>query len=159
MALNKFMHPRNMYKNPPDFAKLTNMYPEFAEIVTKVLYLFIGYVLYYALFRSKLIKIMLNVFQDVSGKVSVNFKDPRSLRVLTKYLLKTDFDLDIEIPEDRLVPTLPLRLNYILWIEDLLDSIQRNENVTGIDIGNNIIIELFEISLVLLGYCSKKRVL
>lgn len=74
-------------------------------------------------------------FQDVSGKVTIDFKDPHSLRILTKCLLKSDFGVDIEIPEDRLVPTLPLRLNYVLWIEDLLLAIKRNDNVWGIDIG------------------------
>lgn len=42
------------------------------------------------------------------------------------------------IPEDRLVPTLPLRLNYILWIEDLTAAIGIGDNVTGLDIGMNM---------------------
>ncbi|XP_072949317.1 U6 small nuclear RNA (adenine-(43)-N(6))-methyltransferase [Epargyreus clarus] len=107
MALNKFMHPRNIYKIPPDFAKLAESFKEFSE-VAKV---------------------------DVTGKVSIDFKNPNALRVLTKCLLKSDFNIDIEIPEDRLVPTLPLRLNYILWLEDLLDAIERNDSVRGLDIG------------------------
>lgn len=74
-------------------------------------------------------------FQDVSGKVSIDFKNPHALRVLTKCLLKSDFNIDVCIPEDRLVPTLPLRLNYILWIEDLLNIIQRCDNIRGLDIG------------------------
>lgn len=75
-------------------------------------------------------------FQDAKGKVTIDFKDARSIRVLTKCLLKSDFNLDVEIPEDRLVPTLPLRLNYILWIEDLMTAIGRDTDVQGIDIGN-----------------------
>lgn len=43
------------------------------------------------------------------------------------------------IPEDRLVPTLPLRLNYILWIEDLMAAIEIGDHVTGLDIGMNMI--------------------
>lgn len=78
---------------------------------------------------------MFTYFQDVTGKVTIDFKDPLSLRVLTKCLLKTDFNLDVEIPEDRLVPTLPLRLNYILWIEDLMTAVQRNSQIRGVDIG------------------------
>ncbi|XP_046966198.1 U6 small nuclear RNA (adenine-(43)-N(6))-methyltransferase [Vanessa cardui] len=107
MALNKFMHPRNIYKTPPDFSNLAKKYKEFSD-VAKV---------------------------DITGKVSIDFKDPHALRVLTKYLLKSDFNLDVNIPEDRLVPTLPLRLNYILWIEDLLIAINKNNSVSGIDIG------------------------
>ncbi|XP_063383902.1 U6 small nuclear RNA (adenine-(43)-N(6))-methyltransferase [Cydia fagiglandana] len=107
MAMNKYMHPRNIYKNPPDFAKLSKDFPEFANI-------------------SK---------RDVSGKVTIDFKDPHALRVLTRCLLKSDFNLDVKIPEDRLVPTLPLRLNYLLWIEDLMKAIKRTEHVKGLDIG------------------------
>ncbi|CAH0585647.1 unnamed protein product [Chrysodeixis includens] len=107
MALNKYMHPRNIYKTPPDFEKLASIYPEFSAISNA----------------------------DVTGKVTINFKDPLALRVLTKCLLKSDFNLDVDIPESRLVPTLPLRLNYILWLEDLLNAIQRTNDVKGIDIG------------------------
>ncbi|XP_023938566.2 U6 small nuclear RNA (adenine-(43)-N(6))-methyltransferase isoform X2 [Bicyclus anynana] len=107
MALNKFMHPRNIYKMRPDFVKLAKTYEEFSEIA-KV---------------------------DVSGKVSIDFKDPNSLRILTQCLLKADFGLDIVIPEDRLVPTLPLRLNYILWIEDLMSAINKSDPIFGLDIG------------------------
>lgn len=78
------------------------------------------------------------MFQDVTGKVTIDFKDANSLRILTKCLLKSDFNLDVDIPEDRLVPTLPLRLNYILWLEDFMISIQRNHDIKGLDIGNYI---------------------
>lgn len=32
MAMNKFMHPKNMYKIPPDFTALALDYPEFKNI-------------------------------------------------------------------------------------------------------------------------------
>lgn len=79
-----------------------------------------------------------NYFQDITGKITIDFKDAKSLRILTKCLLKSDFNLDVDIPEDRLVPTLPLRLNYILWIEDLLNAIKKGGNVWGLDIGRSI---------------------
>lgn len=52
-------------------------------------------------------------------------------------LLKRDFNLDVELPPDRLVPTLPLRLNYLLWIEDLLQIVKpvNDVKIHGIDIG------------------------
>lgn len=81
---------------------------------------------------------MFNWLQDVTGKIRIDFKDAKSLRILTKCLLKSDFNLDVVIPEDRLVPTLPLRLNYILWIEDLLKSIEKVNNVWGLDIGRSL---------------------
>ncbi|KAK7069248.1 Methyltransferase-like protein 16 [Halocaridina rubra] len=44
----------------------------------------------------------------------------------------------VSIPDGRLVPTLPLRLNYLLWIEDLVtlftDKCKKNI-IVGVDIG------------------------
>ncbi|XP_049831594.1 RNA N6-adenosine-methyltransferase mettl16-like isoform X2 [Schistocerca gregaria] len=109
MSLNKFMHPRNIYKNPPNFKELAILYPDFRK----------------------------HAKQDVAGKVSINFQDQEALRALTTALLKKDFGLEVKIPSGRLVPTLPLRLNYLLWIEDLLALCDGNQekSVCGIDIG------------------------
>lgn len=63
----------------------------------------------------------------------LNFKDPEAVRALTCTLLKEDFGLTIEIPLERLIPTVPLRLNYIHWVEDLIGG-QGNPR-RGIDIG------------------------
>lgn len=102
------MHPRNIYRKPPDFKELALVYPDFRKVAK----------------------------QDLSGKVSIDFKDPEAVRALSKCLLHHDFNLRVDIPPDRLVPTVPLRLNYLLWIEDILkeNSLQISE-VTGIDIG------------------------
>jgi len=64
----------------------------------------------------------------------VEFRDPASLRALTCALLKNDFDIDVSIPLDRLIPTVPLRLNYILWLEDIF-NLATNRQLHGIDIG------------------------
>ena len=105
MALNKYMHPRNPYKNQkPNFKQLAIKYPEFREKVT----------------------------QNLSGKVILDFKDPEALRALTVALLKNDFDLTVSLPVDRLIPTVPQRLNYILWLEDIFDQAKA---LRGIDIG------------------------
>lgn len=66
---------------------------------------------------------------------SVNFKEPEAVRALTCTLLKEDFGLTIEIPLERLIPTVPLRLNYIHWVEDLIDG--QKQPRRGIDIGNH----------------------
>lgn len=68
----------------------------------------------------------------------IDFKDVNSLRVLTKCLLHSDFDLTVDIPENKLVPTVPLRLNYLLWIEDLLNFFEIKNNIKGIDIGKYV---------------------
>ncbi|XP_077298540.1 U6 small nuclear RNA (adenine-(43)-N(6))-methyltransferase [Arctopsyche grandis] len=101
------MHPRNIYKTPPDFSKLAVKFPEFMKIV--------------------------NI--DLNGTVRIDFQDLNSLRILTRCLLHQDFDLNVDIPANKLVPTVPLRLNYLLWIEDLLNSAGMKANVNGIDIG------------------------
>ena len=67
--------------------------------------------------------------------ISIDFKKPECLKALSWALLKDDFDLDVEMPLDRLIPTIPLRLNYILWLEDLLSSTSETGDVKGIDIG------------------------
>uniref|UniRef100_A0A5F8GBP3 Methyltransferase 10 domain-containing protein n=1 Tax=Monodelphis domestica TaxID=13616 RepID=A0A5F8GBP3_MONDO len=93
MALNKSMHARNRYKDkPPDFAYLASKYPDFKQ----------------------------HVQINLTGRVSLNFKDPEAVRALTCTLLKEDFGLSIDIPLERLIPMVPLRLNYIHWVEDLI---------------------------------------
>ncbi|RUS81428.1 hypothetical protein EGW08_010812, partial [Elysia chlorotica] len=105
MSLNKYMHPKNRYKNAkPSFLQLALKYPDFRALTT----------------------------QDESGKVFLDFKNADALRALTRCLLKEDFDLTVELPTDRLVPTLPLRLNYIHWIEDIVGT---DGKKWGMDIG------------------------
>ena len=50
---------------------------------------------------------------------------------LSKFL-----DLNVDLPLNHLIPRVPQRINYVLWIEDL---IQRNPEAKGIDIGKIII--------------------
>lgn len=53
-------------------------------------------------------------------KNSIDFRDPAALRTLTEVLLKHDFQLHVPLREDRLCPPVPNRLNYVLWLQDLL---------------------------------------
>nr|XP_018902763.1 PREDICTED: methyltransferase-like protein 16 homolog [Bemisia tabaci] len=100
------MHPRNIYRTPPNFKELALQFPELRPYAKP----------------------------DLNGKVQIDFKNQDALRVLLKVLLIKDFQLNIELPPEKLVPTLPLRLNYILWIEDLLEHAGLS-NPVGIDIG------------------------
>ncbi len=50
----------------------------------------------------------------------VDFGDPAALAELTQALLLRDFDLRVELPRDRLCPTVTSRLNYVLYLHDLL---------------------------------------
>ena len=45
-------------------------------------------------------------------------------------------DLNVDLPLNHLIPRVPQRINYVLWIEDL---IQRNQEAKGIDVGKIII--------------------
>ena len=110
MALNKLMHPRNPYRDKK---------PDFKALAAK-----------YELFRQ-------NSTQDSKGHVHLDFKKPECLRALSWALLKEDFNLEVELPLDRLIPTIPLRLNYILWLEDVIQSgnMKKDAPVRGIDIG------------------------
>lgn len=104
------MHARNRYKDkPPDFAYLASKYPDFKQ----------------------------HIQISLSGRVSLNFKDPEAVRALTCTLLREDFGLCIDIPLERLIPTVPLRLNYIHWVEDLIGHQDSDKSTLrrGIDIG------------------------
>ncbi|EPQ50290.1 hypothetical protein GLOTRDRAFT_123633 [Gloeophyllum trabeum ATCC 11539] len=58
-------------------------------------------------------------------------------RRLTEALLHRDFGLRVTIPGDRLCPPVPNRLNYILWLQDIVRETSDNPDglVRGIDIG------------------------
>ncbi|KAH8809134.1 hypothetical protein F5884DRAFT_858636 [Xylogone sp. PMI_703] len=81
--------------------------------------------------------------QVLKSNGQVDFSNPASVQQLTKSLLKRDFELKIELPDDRLCPPVPNRLNYIYWIQDLLDTTSDSFSelydpqrvVRGIDIG------------------------
>ncbi|VDO87911.1 unnamed protein product [Schistosoma mattheei] len=107
MALNKYMHQRNIYKQKK---------PNFKELAAK-----------FDFFDAVAIK-------DECGRVVLDFRIPSHLSALSKALLMNDFGLNVDFPGDRLIPTVPLRLNYILWLEDLLKS-KFSEPVSILDIG------------------------
>ncbi|VDO25792.1 unnamed protein product [Onchocerca flexuosa] len=108
MSFNERMHPRNPYKDkPPDFNMLADKFVEFRS------HCYIG----------------------SNGKLKMNFRDTNAVRILARTLLLSDFGLDVEIPPDCLVPRIPQRLNYILFIDDLLKTNGISENAIGIDIG------------------------
>ena len=109
--LVRYMHARNKYKErAPNFAELANQRPSLLP---------------------HLIKKSPNYF-------IINFKEPSALRELSCALLEQDFNLKLDIPLDRLIPRVPLRLNYVHWIEDLLMKdgvIPSGSVIRGVDIG------------------------
>jgi 23S rRNA A1618 N6-methylase RlmF len=83
------------------------------------------------------------VSKNKYGEYKIDWTDPHAVRELTKVLLDHDFGIKIELPIDRLCPTVTLRMNYILWLQDLmkphiLAQLQQSNaipSIRGIDIG------------------------
>ncbi|KAJ6487757.1 S-adenosyl-L-methionine dependent methyltransferase [Mycena sanguinolenta] len=103
------MHPRNPYRTPPDFCELAESYPAL---------------------KSHII--------SYSGGFSIDFKNEASQRRLTEALLHRDFGLSLNLPLNRLCPPVPNRLNYVLWIQDIIRTTEflgHTLPVLGLDIG------------------------
>ncbi|KAL5520493.1 hypothetical protein ACEPAG_9717 [Sanghuangporus baumii] len=106
------MHERNPYKTPIDFLSLSDQYPKLKHFLTKV--------------RET------NVY-------TLDFKNVEAQRCLTEAILWHDFRLKLCLPEGRLCPPVPNRLNYLLWIQDIVAESFRilgvSSEIVGIDIG------------------------
>ncbi|KAH9966325.1 hypothetical protein BGW80DRAFT_1230306 [Lactifluus volemus] len=105
------MHQRNAYKSPPDFESLSRIYPPLRPHIIRV---------------------------SVNERPTIDFHDPTAQRRLTQALLFRDFNIQLEIPNDRLCPPVPNRLNYILWLQDIIShttSPESSTSIRGIDIG------------------------
>ena len=117
------MHPRNRYcHSKPDFGELAEAHPPLKPFLIRK--------------RSGGTH---SQTQPGTFAFTIDFSNPAALRELTCALLARDFGLKLEIPLDKLIPTIPLRLNYIHWVEDLLSSssgsIPHGDTVVGVDIG------------------------
>lgn len=114
------MHPRNKYKHKK---------PNFVELAKR---------------RPSLQPYLICKGPDYA---TINFQDPSALRELACALLECDFNLKLEIPLDRLIPTIPLRLNYVHWIEDLLmiddGGVPSGDKIHGIDIGMCVCVYMY----------------
>ncbi|KHJ42817.1 hypothetical protein D918_07099 [Trichuris suis] len=76
-----------------------------------------------------------DAINEVKGKLHFDFKNPEAVLTLTKTLLEKDFGLFVDIPSDSLVPRIPGRLNYLLWLQDLMEENFKDEHIHCIDIG------------------------
>ncbi|KAI0093190.1 S-adenosyl-L-methionine dependent methyltransferase [Irpex rosettiformis] len=102
------MHPRNPYVTAPDFAELAESYPA-----------------------------LKNHLMRTAAGTSIDFHDIKAQRCLTQALLHRDFGLILSIPDDRLCPPVPNRMNYILWLQDIMNASQTKGQglIVGADIG------------------------
>ncbi|KAG1859714.1 S-adenosyl-L-methionine dependent methyltransferase [Suillus subluteus] len=107
------MHPRNPYNKPPDFAELARRYPPLRPQLS-------------------------NVFINHTGSSTINFKSLPAQKRLTEALFRLDYGLSLTLPDDRLCPpvgNLIYRLNYVLWVQDIVKSTCGSATVRGLDIG------------------------
>jgi 23S rRNA A1618 N6-methylase RlmF len=101
------MHPRNPYHGrPPDFADLARSFPALAPHL-----------------------------RGGGARPSLHWERPAALLALTTALLKRDFGVEFALPPGHLCPPLPQRLNYLLWVADLLECPARCERLRGVDVG------------------------
>ncbi|PWN45869.1 hypothetical protein IE81DRAFT_344347 [Ceraceosorus guamensis] len=80
-------------KKPPDFDKLAKLYPK---------------------------QLGPHVTEQGNGRVLIDFQNGDACRALTQVLLLHDFGIHAPQAADRLCPPVPNRLNYVLWVQDLL---------------------------------------
>ena len=124
MALNAFMHPDNPYKDkPPDFKMLADSYPNFKK----------------------------HLKTSKSDRIYLDFRNPNSVRELYLTLMHKDFNMEVDLPKDRLAPTIPSRLNYILWLRDLLKCVPRksesSRKILDIGCGSSCVYGMLGVSL------------
>ncbi|KAG8919624.1 hypothetical protein FRC01_001201, partial [Tulasnella sp. 417] len=106
------MHDRNPYRNGVDFRVLAEAYLPLKPFI----------------------------FATSKGASGIDFKNEEAQRQLTQALLSRDFGLSLgSLPSDRLCPPVPNRLDYVLWIQDIVDKTLEGDSealsVLGIDIG------------------------
>jgi 23S rRNA (adenine1618-N6)-methyltransferase len=105
------LHERNPYLNrPPDFAALAAAHDFLAPYV----------------------------FFTATGAASIDWRRPEALLALTRALLLADFGVAFDMPLNHLCPPVPQRLNYLLWVEDLLalSGLSSSQyRLRGVDIG------------------------
>jgi 23S rRNA (adenine1618-N6)-methyltransferase len=98
------LHVRNKHRSRYDFKSLKTVLPEISEFVS------------------------VNKF----GDESIDFSNPKAVKILNKALLKYFYQIDFwDIPEGYLCPPIPGRADYIHYAADLLASCNAQKIPTG----------------------------
>ncbi|TFK66978.1 hypothetical protein BDN72DRAFT_799475 [Pluteus cervinus] len=117
------MHSRNPYQTPPDFEVLAAVYPPLKPHLK---------------YTGRKLTL------DQMNKTTIDYNDQEAQRRLAEALLRYTFKLHLTLPPNRLCPPIPNRLNYILWLQDIVAAHRRSYSlvygasrplVYGLDIG------------------------
>lgn len=120
-AKGKGLHPRNVHRERYDFEALIKSSPELSVAVVNNAY----------------------------GDLSVDFSNPKSVKLLNQALLKHYYQVEFwDIPDGYLCPPIPGRADYLHYLADLLAStrvgghakakdktIPKGKNITAFDVG------------------------
>lgn len=114
MSVEKnILHPRNKHRSRYNFPELIKSLPDLEPFVAN----------------------------NTHGTESIDFSDPKAVKMLNKALLKHFYDIPIwDIPENYLCPPIPGRADYIHYMADLLaenneGNIPKGKFIKGLDIG------------------------
>ena len=114
MASKTKLHPRNLHLDGYDFERLVAQTPELEAFMIK----------------------------NPVGQSTVDFQEPRAVRMLNRALLRTHYDIEFwDIPAGYLCPPIPGRVDYIHHLADLLakdNKVQeapRGRHIKALDIG------------------------
>jgi 23S rRNA (adenine1618-N6)-methyltransferase len=113
MPLKKELHPRNAHNNRYDFPALVAVCPELQSVVAVNKY----------------------------GDESIDFSNPKAVKLLNKALLKFFYKIDHwDIPNGYLCPPIPGRADYVHYLADLIAKynqgvIPRGKKIVGVDVG------------------------
>lgn len=114
MASKTKLHPRNLHLDGYNFERLVSQTPELEAFMVK----------------------------NPVGQSTVDFQDPRAVRMLNRALLRTHYDIEFwDIPAGYLCPPIPGRVDYIHHLADLLaedNNVQeapRGRHIKALDIG------------------------
>ncbi len=76
------------------------------------------------------------VFQNSFGNLTINFADPKAVKLLNTALLKHYYGIKYwQFSDEHLCPPIPGRVEYIHLLNDLLQSSGLKNNLTILDIG------------------------
>lgn len=102
------MHSRNIHRDGYDFPALVRSFPELEDYM----------------------------FHNAHGNLSIDFGNPKAVKVLNSALLKHYYGIDYwDFPDQHLCPPIPSRVEYIHLLKDLLDASEIHEDINILDIG------------------------